>query len=161
MRTYDLFCSRCGKVITYDEQPQIENVIEVEKCSECGSEMIVIFPSPADFFFCKHHRIKYDMGGYCPYPSIYDPNEPCGLPLEHHHEMWIAAECKDCKIRYHHELYDADKNCIRCGRELTEIEKEKFPNFFFKKMPQGWRLSASQRKELWHSDDINDFRKIG
>ncbi|MEM3091555.1 MAG: hypothetical protein QXD05_00255 [Candidatus Pacearchaeota archaeon] len=69
-----------------------------------------------------------------------------------------------------------DYKCIRCSKEkefYENIEDEKYihrcdcggemmriiitpPNFYFKKKPVNWDLSASERKRRWNSPDPDE-----
>lgn len=61
------------------------------------------------------------------------------------------------------EFYESMNNknehiCKKCNT----IMKKQFSTFQFnfKNLPRNHNLSATQRKELWNSNDIKDFRKI-
>ena len=75
---------------------------------------------------------------------FYDYKCPCGEVVEVYEKTEDSLQSHLCPI---------------CNAEMKRVIST--PQFNSRRMPQGHRLSASQRKELWKSDNINDFRKIG
>ena len=70
--------------------------------------------------------------------------------------------CSNCnKVLEYFESIRAsqeDHTCPECGASMTRLISS--PNFNFKDLPKGHNLNATKRRELWNSDDPNDFRKL-
>lgn len=69
-------------------------------------------------------------------------------------------KCYSCGLvkEIYADINDTSSKKCECGGEMKIKINPIFS--FTKKYPKGHNLSATQRRELWNSDKIEDFRKI-